>query len=87
MHETAPKKALVAKADLSDNSSSRTDSNACTSGGSGPSVGVLTTAIVLGTMDVGTESEGEAYIHAFEEEREKSRHSTPRSGYSRLEDV
>ena len=88
MHGTSSNKALPANAEGTGNNSSGTDSNAYTSGSSSAaSGGILTTAIVLGTMDIGSDGEGHANIRAFEEEREKSKHSTPRSGYTRLEEV
>ena len=59
---------------LSGNSNSNTDSSAYTSSGSGQGVGaLLTSAIMLGTNDFGTETmAGEEEIRQFEEEREKS---------------
>lgn len=82
MPSAAPLSPAVAK------NLSAVSSSAYTSSGSGGSTQVLTTAIVLGTADAGTTTlAAEEGLRAFEAEREKSRQSTPRSGYARLEDT
>ena len=66
----------------SDSAPTGTDSTART-----PPGALLTTAIVLGTDPGNTSLDAEEGLRHFEEEREKSKLSTPRSGYSRLEDA
>ena len=75
---------------VTQNSNSNTDSSAYPSTGSQPSqgsAGLLTSAIMLGTMEEGIQSIiAEEELRQFEAEREKSRMS-PKAGYERLDDV